>query len=142
MSLVDEARAVRERIAARLRELEPLVAEYNELQKVAAEMGVQAHEPISAAAVTSEEPRQRPTPGTERPRRTTSAAKAVPPVASGNANNELAQRVLEVVRKQPGKTVAEYAELLALSPAALYRPVRELTTAGAVVKRGRQLFPA
>jgi DNA-binding Lrp family transcriptional regulator len=63
-------------------------------------------------------------------------------VASARRNEEFAQRVLRAVRDQPGKTVADYAELLALSPTALYRPTRELATSGVIVKRGRQLFPA
>ena len=123
MSLVEEAREVRERIAARLRELEPLVAEYHELQKVAVEMGIDATDPPSAPAATAQAPRR------QRPR-----------IAS--ENDESAQRVREAVRDQPGKTVADYAGLLSLSPAPLYRPTRELTAAGVIVKRGRQLFPA
>jgi DNA-binding IclR family transcriptional regulator len=50
--------------------------------------------------------------------------------------------VLEAIHTEPGMTVAEYARTLSLSPARLYRPVRELTNNGVIVKRGRQLFPA
>lgn len=139
MSLVDEAREVRERIAARLRELEPIVAEYNELQKVAVEMGIDASETRPAATATAERARPR---STGRPRRTRSAGKRVPSAANASGDDEFAQRVLEAVRDQPGGTVADYANLLSLAPAALYRPTRELTAAGAIIKRGRQLFPA
>lgn len=142
MSLIDEARSVRERIAARLRELEPLVAEYNELQKVAAEMGVDPNEPVPVAAARAQRRREGPPRSTRQPRRTKVAGKRVPSAATGEASDEFAQRVLEAVRDHPGKTVADYAELLALSPATLYRPTRRLTSAGAIVKRGRQLFPA
>lgn len=142
MSLVDEAREVRERIAARLRELEPVVAEYNELQKVALEMGIDTTEPGSAAVRKTNAPRQRRSRTTRAPRRTESAGKRARSAATGRGNNQFAERVLEAVRDQPGKTVADYAALLAVSPAALYRPARELTAAGAIVKRGRQLFPA
>jgi hypothetical protein len=41
MSLVDEARTVRERIVTRLRELAPLVREYDELSAVAIEIGLE-----------------------------------------------------------------------------------------------------
>jgi hypothetical protein len=138
VSLVDEARAVRERIAARLRELEPLVAEYNELRKVADEMGIDSTEPKSK--VTTAAPRRQRPRSPRNQRRAKNAGRVAPPAASGN--DEFAQRVLQAVRDQPGKTVAEYAGLLSLSPAALYRPTRELTAAGEIIKRGRQLFPS
>jgi hypothetical protein len=140
VSLVDEARAVRERIAARIRELEPLVAEYNELQKLADEMGIDSTEPKSAGAATTEAPRQQRSRSPKHQRRAKNAGKGAPSAAS--RNDEFAQRVLQAVRDEPGKTVAEYAGLLSLSPATLYRPTRELTAAGEIIKRGRQLFPA
>jgi hypothetical protein len=67
---------------------------------------------------------------------------ARPPTRRQSApNGELSARVVVAVRTDPGKTVAEYAELLGVPPTALYRPVRRLTTEGALVKRARQLFP-
>lgn len=145
MSLVDEARTVRQRIADRLAELEPLVREYAELQELAAEMGLEQKPPPSPAgagassstARASSSPSQR----SNRVRR--------PPAPKGDeagpvdhgSTGELAQRVLEAVRSQPGKTVADYAIALDVAPTALYRPVRQLTTSGALVKRARQLFP-
>ena len=48
MSLADEARTLRERVAARLAELEPLVREYQELQRVADEIGLTPPEPASS----------------------------------------------------------------------------------------------
>ena len=53
MTLADEARTLRERVAARLAELEPLVREYQELRRVADEIGLTPSEPAGA---TSEEP--------------------------------------------------------------------------------------
>lgn len=142
MSLVDEAREVRERIAARLRELEPLVAEYNELRKVAGEMGIDSRERVSAAATTTKARREQGPRATRHPRRTKSAGKRVSSAGAAGGNDGFAKRMLEAVRDHPGKTVADYAGLLGLSPATLYRPTRELTAAGTIVKRGRQLFPA
>src|SRR5437588_690665 len=60
MSLLDEARAVRERIAARLRELEPLVKEYNELRQMAAEMGLEAGEAQTSAGAGQQAPPEPP----------------------------------------------------------------------------------
>jgi hypothetical protein len=140
MSLLDEARAVRERVAARLRELEPLVKEYYELRQLATEMGLEAGEarPADASPPTgSREPAARP-----RKRAGASKEDAAPVKAAPSASGEVGARLLEAVRAEPGRTVADYAQLLGVSPAMLYRPVRELATKGTVLKRARQLFPA
>jgi hypothetical protein len=117
MSLADEARSVRQRIAARLRELEPLAREYDDLKRIAAEMGMD----------------DAPRPGR---RSSTSASRSQAP------GGQVAGRVLDAVRADPGKTVAEYAKSLGVPPTSLYRPIRELTAAGTLVKRARQIFPA
>lgn len=147
MSIVDEARAVRQRIADRLAELEPLVREYNDLVKLAEEMGVD-QEPQQIAAAG----RRRPASGPRSQRRggrsagkgrsATAGNRVGDDTAEGNAGDDVAAVVLEAVRAEPGKTVADYAEALNLSATALYRPVRQLTDQGVLVKRSRQLFPA
>jgi DNA-binding NtrC family response regulator len=137
MSLIEEARAVRERVSARLLELEPMVREYEELKQLAAELGIEAEgaaEPASAP----------PAPAPKRSQRSRSKAReeaVEPPASKGQAAGaELGDQVLEAVRANPGQTVADYARALGVAPTALYRPVRELTTAGAIVKRARQLY--
>lgn len=50
--------------------------------------------------------------------------------------------MLEAIRSEPGHSVAEYARMMGVAPTVLYRPVRELTKSGVLVKRARQLFPA
>jgi hypothetical protein len=148
MSLVEEARTVRQRIATRLRELEPLVEEYNELRGLAAEMGVDTAqmpearapdlppEPVAARA-EAPPPAARPA----RPRRAIPSSRGRAQPASSDGDEGVAELILEAVRTDPGKTVAGYAETLGISPTALYRPVRELTNSGALVKRARALFP-
>lgn len=147
MSLVDEARTVRQRILARLRELEPLVREYNELQEIAAEMGLESPGGASAGAgqgrASASGARRRNAPARGRSRSAEENAAGAEGAAPGRAGAaQVADRVLEAVRAEPGKTVAEYAEVLGVSATALYRPVRELTNEGVLVKRARQLFPA
>ncbi len=143
MSLVDEARAVRERIAARLQELEPLVREYEQLQRLAAEMGVEGSDSAPSSIESgAERAAAQPRPAARRrltaSRRGATARRA--PQRSGEA--QLVERVLEAVRADPGRTVAEYAAALGVAPTGLYRPVRRLTNDGELVKRARQLFPA
>jgi uncharacterized membrane protein len=161
MSLADEVRTVRERVAARLKELEPLVREYDELVKLAGELGIDAPErkrSRSTVAVVSADagetadakpasdasrapaPRRggrqagssgRSRPARQRRQRTTEETEAGP---------ERDARVVEALRAKPGSTIADLASMLGVPPTSLYRPVRELTTSGVVVKRGRGLF--
>jgi hypothetical protein len=142
MSLADEARTLRERVATRLAELEPLVREYEELQRVAAEIGLPASAPASstpkeaaggpAAAADTE---LRPARATPR-QQTRHAQRRVTAAAERDA------RVLEAVAANPGATVAEIASVLGVDAVSLYRPVRDLASTGKVVKRGRGLHPA
>lgn len=130
MSLAEEARDVRRRIADRLRELEPLVREYEELVQVAADLGIELDPSVADRARTRARPQARPPtegggPESERP-----------------SPGEVASRVLEAVRSEPGKTVGDYAAILGLAQTTLYRPVRQLTDDGMIVRRARQLFPA
>lgn len=146
MSLADEAREVRERIAARLRELEPLVREYQELQRLAGQMGLEGLDgdlptvslgeqggASGGAPASADRPRSR--------RRSTGRGSKAPRRTPRADEGQLAPRILAAVRARPGKTVGEYAEVLGVPPTALYRPVRRLATEGALVKRARQLFP-
>lgn len=167
MSLIEEARAVRERIAARLAELEPLVQEYEQLKEAAAQLGIDTSEaeavsadvpsapdfaaaakPASAGAgagAGAPAPKPKGTSSrrttrrrTTRPPRTPAATRQSPEDAEGS---ELGERVLRAVQEQPGQTVADYARALDVAATVLYRPVRDLTTSGQIVKRNRQLYP-
>ena len=146
MTLADEARTLRERVAARLAELEPLVREYQELQRVADEIGLTASEPASA---TSEEPAApaaaAPQPaGADQQSRRASARRRQARRGQSRvaAAAERDARLLEAVSANPGATVAEIATALGVDAVSLYRPVRDLASTGQVVKRGRGLFPA
>lgn len=114
--------------------------EYNELVKLAGEMGVeqpQEGEPIAPPAA------RRASSSTQARRRGGSGANARGSrAAAGKAGDDIAALVLDAVRAEPGKTVADYADGLNMSATALYRPVRALTDQGVLVKRARQLFPA
>src|SRR6185437_12499064 len=49
-SLADEVRELRQRVAERMAELEPMVREYEQLQKVAAELGIESEQPPPPAS--------------------------------------------------------------------------------------------
>jgi hypothetical protein len=124
MSLIEEVRDVEQRVLARLRELEPLVAEHRELTALAQHLGLDtAQEPAAPAA------RAAGRKATKRPR-------------SRPAGETREDQVLGAVRAQPGVTVAEVAKGLGVDATSLYRVVRKLTREGKLTKRGLQLHPA
>jgi hypothetical protein len=132
MSLIDELRSVKSRVADRLRELEPLVAEYHELVKEAERLGINTERAEPAAPAP-----RRPARGRSRQARTPKAAAPKPASPSPDARD----KVIASVASSPGVTVAEVAKGLGVEPTSLYRVVREMTDDGTLKKRGRQLFP-
>jgi hypothetical protein len=118
----------RKEIDARLRELRPLVDEFNRLEKAAAALsGVGGGATRTAAA-----PRRRGSGGggggTRRGR----------PRGSGNR----AKQALELVRTRPGITIAEMASAMKIQPNYLYRVMPTLESEGQVVKRDKGWHPA
>ena len=115
--------------------------EYEELKQAAAEMGINESEGQGMSAAASEprrtrQPRSRARKPAARERRADAPAERAPESAG-----ELSERVLAAVQSNPGQAVGDYARMLDVQPTAIYRPVRELTDAGKLVKRARQLYP-
>ena len=139
---------MRQRILARLQELEPLVEEYDELKQIAGEMGLElptesGRSSAQGRARTTGAGRRRNAPAPETAaQRGGARGRADGGGPAAGARRAAAERVLEAVRAQPGKTVRDYAEILGVPATAIYRPVRELRDDGALVKRARRLFPA
>jgi hypothetical protein len=108
----------RREIEARLKELRPLVDEYDRLQKAAAAL----------AGVGNGGTRQRPARrrGRGRPRGT----------------GKRAQQALELVRAQPGITIRELSEAMGIHANYLYRVMPTLQAEGQVVKRDKGWHPA
>jgi hypothetical protein len=118
----------RKEIDARMRELRPLVDEFNRLEK--------------AAAALSDLDGARRTP---RRRRAASGAAATGgggrrgrPRGSGNR----AKQALELVRATPGITISEMASAMKIQPNYLYRVMPTLESEGQVVKRDKGWHPA
>ena len=112
-------------IDARLRELRPLVDEYNRLEKAAAALSGVGGAQRTAAA----------------PRRRSSGARGNPrgrPRGSGNR----AKQALELVRTRPGITISEMATAMKIQPNYLYRVMPTLESEGQVVKRDKGWHPA
>jgi hypothetical protein len=149
MSLIQEVQEVERRVLTRLRELEPIVAqygpllaEYEALKKVAAKMGL-------AEGTTTQAPPPEPVAARES-QVAVAADRGSAPGPRGRstrrsgrkaAGDPAREAMIAAVSAEPGITVAQMAERLDVPATTLYRPVRELTDSGALSKRGRQLFP-
>ena len=114
----------RKEIDARLRELRPLVEEFNRLEKAAAALaGVGG----TQAAAT-----RRRSNGAGRSRRRGR------PRGSGNR----AKQALELVRARPGITISELADAMHIKANYLYRVMPTLQKEGQVKKRDKGWYPA
>lgn len=141
ISLTQELKSVEHRVLARLRELAPLVAEHQELVKIAQRLGLD----VEAAGVAQPEPSRRrsSTPRANAGGQRGPAAKASTEgrAAPGDDGSVREQQLLGVVQARPGLTVAQVAEQLGVNATSLYPVVRKLTEERVLVKRGRMLHP-
>ena len=128
----DFLKTTREEIAARLRELEPLVEEYRQLEAAVAAL---AGLPGATRAVRVPRRGRAPArPG--RARKSTGAASAGRrgrPRGSGTR----ALQTLELVKARPGITIPEIATEMGIKQNYLYRVLPGLEKDGKVVKRDR-----
>jgi transposase-like protein len=165
VSVLDQLRDFERQVVGRLRELEPLVREYEQLRVAAERLGV-SYQPRSD---TGDGDR----PGPRRRRRATRSSTGAPRAAGTSADRgrraakpaarstkaggtsradvrrrsvaapgQRQQQMLALVREHPGITVAEIAQRLGVDATGLYRVVHRLTEAGEVQKDGRRLYPA
>jgi MarR family len=169
-SVLDQFRTAEQRVAERLRELEPLVKEYRELEQVAQRLGLDRGE--RAPAADNERPASpaRNRGGRRRSQTKARSARSTPKASgkNGTAKSSAAgtppravrrsrgvggkgrggldggsrqQDVLRLVNQQPGITVREIASALGVDATGLYRPVHRLEQRGAISKRGAALQP-
>jgi transcriptional regulator with GAF, ATPase, and Fis domain len=150
MSVLDQFRDAQQRVAERLKELEPAVAEYRELEEVARRLGIDGEASRGKAGAAAS--------ATRRPSRKTAAAttkRASAPTKPDTRTKrsrgsrrttaspgQRAEQLLALVRERPGVTVAEAGKHLGVDPTGLYRIVHRLEQRGDVRKNGRQLEPA
>ena len=129
MSVLDDLRGLEQRVVARLRELRPLVEEYEELQRVAERLGVDA----TTAPARTRQPAKRA--ASRRP----GAASRRRPGGTRATGAERRARVLGLIESRPGITVPDMAKEIGVAPPPLYRVVRKLLQEGVVVKEGKSL---
>ncbi len=159
MSELEELRAVEERIAARLGELQPVVEEYEELQRAAQRLGIDVQAlrkrhggrdgvprdaPSSDARAARDARSARDRPASRRrrrpePVRVADEATAAQPGGTRAKGAERRQQVIALIRERPGITVPDVSRELGLEPPPVYRVIRKLLAAGVVVKDGKRL---
>jgi hypothetical protein len=121
----------RNEIDARLRELRPLVDEFNRLEKAAAALAGVGGGGTSRTTTS----RRRRSSSTSRSGTTSRRGR---PRGSGNR----AKQALELVRTRPGITISEMAGAMKIKPNYLYRVMPTLESEGQVVKRDKGWHPA
>ena len=153
-TVIEDLKALEDRILARIAELEASVSELEQLREVAARLGVptsrprQEHATKPKATAATQTPRRpasrrrtrasdtRATPGGAR---SATRSAAVVPASTQSTRRE---RVLEVVGVEPGISVREVVAQLGVNRTSLYPVVRQLVSDGLLTKDGRGLWPA
>jgi hypothetical protein len=133
MSVIEDLRAVEQRIVARMAELRPLVEEFEELTRAAERLGID----VSRAPA----PRQPAKPRARtRTRRASSGRRRQGGTRATGA--ERRERVLAMIAGKPGITVAEISKEMQVDAPQLYRVVRKLQSEKRIKKEGTNLLPA
>jgi hypothetical protein len=121
-------------IDARLKELRPLVEEFQRLEAAAAALG---GVPAASGRATGPPPKRR------QQRRAASAAPASGTRRRGRprGSGTRSKQALELVRTRPGITIPEIAEAMGIQQNYLYRVLPSLQKDGLVRKEGRGWHP-
>jgi hypothetical protein len=132
LSVIEDLRSAQQQALTRLNELEPLVAEYEELQREVKRLGLTNGEGRRARRRSAA-----PAGGDGVTKASGRASKRVAAAAPGGRADDIAR----LVARQPGVTVAELARTLDVDATSLYRPVRRLIGEGRLRKDGTALHP-
>jgi DNA primase len=142
MNVLDDLKKLEASIVKRYQELQPALAEIEELRRVAERLGVnldrastRAAKPATAAATrTRTRTRTRRAPSAGRKTKVSSPRR---PRAGGRR-----EQVLKLVTERPGITVPEIGKALKVDPTGLYRYAKQLEADGSITKSGTKLSPA
>ncbi len=120
----------RREIDTRLKELRPLVDEYNRLEKAAAALAGVGSTPNGSTST----PRRR--------RGSASPARKGRGRGRPRGSGARSKQALELVRARPGITIAELADAMGIKANYLYRVLPSLASDGQVKRRGKGWHPA
>jgi len=165
--VLDNFKQAQQDILARIRELEPTVQEYEELKRIAQQLGLDTQAAPAAASASSTRrtrraTRGRSTSGTRarsasgtraRSASATSGETSAEATTSTRGGRRRASRprrsgagnrredILRLVGEKPGVTINQLGKDLGVDPTGLYRPVRALVAEGKLDKQGPALHP-
>jgi transcriptional regulator with GAF, ATPase, and Fis domain len=144
VSVLDQFRDAEQRVAQRLKELAPAVAEYRELEEVAQRLGLDPSTTASSPTAKRSSTRRRAkrTRATNTPSKASASSPAGTPRRRSRNNARPGQRgeqLIELVRARPGITVRDAGKELGVDPTGLYRVVHRLEQSGQLQKKGRGL---
>ena len=125
----------RDEIRARLKELKPLVEEYQRLEAAAAALAGVSDRSTSAPRATRGRPRA--TKPARRPDGATTRGRRGRPKGSGKRSEE----AFALVKANPGITIPQIAEHMGIKQNYLYRVLPSLASEGRVQKDGRGWHP-
>jgi predicted Rossmann fold nucleotide-binding protein DprA/Smf involved in DNA uptake len=114
-------------IDARLKELRPLVEEFNRLESARTALSGVTSESAGSGSTSSGRRR-----GPGRPRGSSSGRRGRP-----RGGNTRAKEALELVRARPGITIRELAEAMSIQPNYLYRILPQLEQEGQVKREDK-----
>ncbi len=146
MNVLDDLKKLEASIVARYQQLQPALAEIEELRRVAERLGVnldraagRAAKPAAARAAKPAQTRARRSSAASTRRKASKTKVAAPrrPRAGGRR-----EQFLKLVNDRPGITVPEIGKALKVDPTGLYRYAKQLEADGSITKTGTQLFPA
>ena len=129
MTVLEDLKAIEQRVTARIDELRPLLEEYRELESAARRLGID---------VDAIEPARRSSSGRTRRRRAKPARRR----ARSSGRVQRRDQVLALINERPGISVPDIGKELGVDPTGLYRVVRQLQKEGAIRKEGPALQPA
>lgn len=121
--------AKRGEIASRLKELEPVLAEYRELEAAAAALAGLPKQDVKAVAA--------PAPRTERPARRSARSGSTRRRGRPRGSGTRGLQAVNIVKSRPGITTAELAAAMGIKPNYLYRVLPGLASDKKVVQRGK-----
>ncbi len=132
----------RKEISDRLKELGPLVAEYQRLQEAAEALeGIPAASPNGTLAAAPRASARRP----GRARDSKSAARAAPArkrrPGRRKGTGKRAGEAFTIIQEQPGITIPDLAARMGIKQNYLYKVLPPLEEAGSIVKQGRSWHP-
>jgi len=137
MATADFLDQKRNEIGARLKELRPLIEEYERLEAAAAALDGVSARPLTSTAPSASARHAPARAKAPTRRRRASHGRRGRPKGSGTRGAE----ALAVVKASPGITIPEIAEKMAIKQNYLYRVLPSLAEDGLVVKDGRGWKP-